>query len=801
MANVSAPYNFVPLNKDVFFPPWANLVNHDVPFKEGLSGQIKLEITAETPIFIRGIENKKEDENSSEPNRFPKKGDRYYIPGSSIKGEITNVLEILSFSKLRFFNDELFSYRDWDNSKIYNLQDFSSNKVKGGWLTKTAKGYKIEYSTKEIGRISHIQLKGKFNVFENAFSTDFDENNEKNEEIQTSKYKYQETNMYNNDTNIINFNSLKFNTIKEDRKLKCSFSDNGEIGKIVFTGQSSKRKEESIKENNERINASGKGYEFVFWDSNLKMIELDTIDGKLNPYIENFFLTYNNHKPKEQTDDWKMWMHQLNNGFRVPVFLRTDRTNRLIDFGISMLYKLLYKKSIKTLIEENINHIKKEKDFIESLFGNINTSKLKGRVHFSHAFSTNTIKEFTEPFTTTLGSPKASFYPFYIKQFFRKEDDRLGNDYEIQGEHYLTFNDGKISGRKRYPAILKDKNNLLRESIEASTTTSTFYPLEKGAKFECTITYHNLLKEELGGLLSALTFHNTPNLFHKIGGGKPLGLGSTKLTITQLTINNDEKEINTELNKYLCFFEKIMNSQVPNWINTDQIKELVAIASPVTPNRKLEYLKIIPEERTNEFSDIKKNRPATKIPKALPSYSVFMEITPVLESKLGENCISTNLNFDEKLSTDFSQKKINDKKELITEKLYEIKQKIKTINNATIEQKKSNKLEKNREIRKVAALKEDLSAKIREVTKIRDFKKLDSVIRIWKKKSGKKSLSLENIKALTKKITEIYLKQSTNNKKKWKIEKDNFAYKKIAEWIGPEYDIEKTSQILQEVLK
>jgi len=53
MPEVKAPYNFVPLNEKVFFPDWADLVSHDIPFKNGLSGKIELEITAETPIFIR----------------------------------------------------------------------------------------------------------------------------------------------------------------------------------------------------------------------------------------------------------------------------------------------------------------------------------------------------------------------------------------------------------------------------------------------------------------------------------------------------------------------------------------------------------------------------------------------------------------------------------------------------------------------------------------------------------------------------------------------------------------------------
>lgn len=54
---ITAPYNFVPLNDKIFYPPWASdatLKNiHDVPFEDGESGVIELEITTKSPTFIK----------------------------------------------------------------------------------------------------------------------------------------------------------------------------------------------------------------------------------------------------------------------------------------------------------------------------------------------------------------------------------------------------------------------------------------------------------------------------------------------------------------------------------------------------------------------------------------------------------------------------------------------------------------------------------------------------------------------------------------------------------------------------
>ena len=50
---IKAPFNFVPLNEKVFFPDWADQISHDIPFSDGESGEIELELEAQTPIFVR----------------------------------------------------------------------------------------------------------------------------------------------------------------------------------------------------------------------------------------------------------------------------------------------------------------------------------------------------------------------------------------------------------------------------------------------------------------------------------------------------------------------------------------------------------------------------------------------------------------------------------------------------------------------------------------------------------------------------------------------------------------------------
>ena len=50
---IKSPFNFVPLNSQVFFPDWADEISQDIPFSDGVSGTIALSISADSPIYIR----------------------------------------------------------------------------------------------------------------------------------------------------------------------------------------------------------------------------------------------------------------------------------------------------------------------------------------------------------------------------------------------------------------------------------------------------------------------------------------------------------------------------------------------------------------------------------------------------------------------------------------------------------------------------------------------------------------------------------------------------------------------------
>lgn len=539
---IRAPFNFVPLNDEVFHPSWSNEVSHDIPFEDGESGVIDIKITAKSPIFIRDHDNE---------NKFCSFNGEYYIPGSSVKGMIRNVLEIMSFSKMNenSFTDNTYAVRDLSSSKNFYMKEMKPANTFCGWLKKEGSSYIIEDCLKP-GRIKHEEIDKMFNI---AFSSKFKKGkfgDTPDDKTALSKY-----NLINSDYDnyISNFTFLKDDV---NRKIYTYDAKGDTKATLVLTGQPSGRDEKK------KI-PSGKIYEFLFFDKKEDIL----LDKEV---VEDFKFAYFDERttqPKE-SPDWKYWKKKLENGDKVPVFFQKNG-KKIKHFGLSYLYKLPYNYSVKDGIPENHNNkINPKLDLVQTIFGHINEdSALKGRVQFSHFKAISNIKELPSV-SEVLGTPRASYYPMYVKQ---------------NGKDFLTFmdKDFSLAGRKRYP-IHKSLNTKSKFSNDNENIKTTFEPLDKSIIFSGKLRYHNLKKAELGALLSALTFHNTKDTFHSIGLAKSLSYGKIKIDLNGLN----------DLESYLKEFELEISEQIENWSKSPQLLELLTMASEQNNkgNSILEYM-------------------------------------------------------------------------------------------------------------------------------------------------------------------------------------------------------------------
>jgi len=604
---ITAPFNFVPLNKQVFFPDWAEKVSHDIPFSNGESGVIDITITAKSPIFIR---DGKDDKKFCNHNGVP------YIPSSSIKGMVRSVLEIMSFSKLSQFNDDTYAVRDMSDSNNFYMSKMKPKNTFCGWLRKEDDGYIIE-DCGLPGRIRQDNI-------DNAFALHFRRGtfNEKEEYNKTAKYKYE---MLEN----IEL-PQKFSHKKNDNGKEIYIVGEERKGTVVLTGQSSGRKE--------GVEANGKVYEFIFFTSKEKLVVKKEV-------FENFkFAYFDNRKTQPlESIDWSYWKEKLENNEnseKVPVFFQKNSQGEIEHFGLSYLYKLPYKYSIKNAIEEvSKEHFDERADLAQTIFGFVDSDEnkaLKGRVQFSHFKADSKPKPF-KTITTVLGTPRASYYPIYMKQDCRKNGT-------IESYKYNTLMDKKteIRGRKRYPLQQKIPNPPICNIDEKSSTT--FQPLgtydkESGEFNEFTFSgklrYHNLKKVELGAILSALTFHgNSGEFFHNIGMAKSYGFGKISINI--------DVEVEKQIELFQIYEKCMMENIDKSWLETEQIKELCSMAyRDINIDARLKYLVLDPLRGIDEFREHKNNKHCLPLVSKLPTVSKKMPL-----SMFDDNVIKSFIKFE-----------------------------------------------------------------------------------------------------------------------------------------------------------
>ncbi len=102
---------------------------------------------------------------------------------------------------------------------------------------------------------------------------------------------------------------------------------------------------------------------------------------------------------------------------------------------------------------------------------------------------------------------------------------------------YLDESAQQIAGRKYYFHHSPDKEPLTGDKIvymAGKPANRYIQPLDYGTRFHCRIDFTNLEADEFAALLFAVALEE--GMRHKIGYGKPLGLGSIRLSPTRLTL-------------------------------------------------------------------------------------------------------------------------------------------------------------------------------------------------------------------------------------------------------------------------
>lgn len=796
---ITAPYNFVPLNKKVVEAYWAEHISHDKPFKDFESGTLEIEMIAENPIYIRNggktifITNKKGEREEIPDPEFNNLNGHYFIPGSSIKGMLRSIIEIMSFGKMDDkVNDVRLSVRDFSrgakNAGIYDPSKISQEAL-AGWLTKEGDHYEL-IPCGRPGRISHKEL-DKLTKPQSISKHYQNKSNVSNDKEKSAENKNRLFNLMDQ-TYFFSFES-------EDEGIgrkKFVLDQNGNYkGHIVLTGQASERKEPN----------KGKQYEFIFFEVESKRIVLD----KNDLFIKNFLYSVYEHDRSQQSGDWK-WRKEdfLNKGKRIPIFFRSTQTDilkikksDLIDMGLTLTYKVTYKNSIKESILNFQNQIKR--DLSEAIFGytvgdkDKNEESLKGRVWVSHAFAEGNPKSLGTKLEVLAG-PKPTYYPNYITQ-----NEMNG---KVPGK-YSTFMDKEpeIRGYKRYPVRTAEeiatnpppKNEKTGEVNEKVATR--FKPLEKGTKFKFSIAYHNLKKVELGALISAITFHLNDGYSHSIGMGKSLGYGRVSLRITDKL----QEDLQPLAKEFEAFLNCALGYKTPTWHQSEQIKELMTMCKPI-PNLKgkLKFM-----EKPTDFA-LAKGKGKDDPRYALPKYSDVVGLSAEINSLLSSNeelesfcrkfkvdrtqLISSNETDPGKDWVQFYLGKVKDeidsltqeRKNVLIKEILQLQKENKEKKTEMLNEKVRATEEENR-LRKIDAGLDLSSIK----NNSRAFDDISRKVSQFIKKLKSDSLtSQDDINTCIAKIHEVFPLLPKKELIKWEVRplENNIYFQKVSKWIGEE---------------
>lgn len=495
-----APYNFVPLNECV-------VKAQDIPefnkfHDDRISGYIDLLITTKTPIYIR--RDKEESDFFSIKNGLP------IIPGSSLRGMVRNLVEIVSFGKFNFVDkDRRLYYRDVAGKS--SLKNLYMQKIK--------------------------QKKAGFLKYENG------------------KYV------------IITTNYDRFPNITKEFIIE---KNNGDYK--IWSGMiQGKKKNWIIK----KIDDSS-CIELI--DKDIKDYQND--ENRNIPEYYNLIKMAKNKKFKHPNGQ----EISLDDG--VPVFFvqyKDKAGKNRVAFGHTGFFRLPYELTIGDHVPDNLKS-NDTIDFAEAIFGK--ESKWASRVFFEDAVlekeQNDIFIEETSP--KILSSPKPTAFQLYLEQpkgentglkelkhwddkdalirgyklYWHRNTPDDGSKYSWKvGKIEINYNDfikflekANISLDKS--VILNSKNivkdnkkiiiNCLYEELpieekkelkeyllweETKAQYTIIKPIKRNIKFKSRIRFENLTKEELGALLFVLDLPE--NHYHKIGMGKPLGLGSIEI--------------------------------------------------------------------------------------------------------------------------------------------------------------------------------------------------------------------------------------------------------------------------------
>lgn len=220
--------------------------------------------------------------------------------------------------------------------------------------------------------------------------------------------------------------------------------------------------------------------------------------------------------------------------FMVPCFFELDDDGKVKSFGANPFYRLPYKHIISCHVPASIRGHEDIIDFTDAVFGK--TACWSSRIAVEDCYLQSGEESFESSRKTPLLGPKPTSYQLYLNGVRGRscDWDEVSPENTIRGDKMYWHRrcDWKQIGN---PAADENRNSSINDEIMHTIT-----PLKKDHCFCGKIRFEQLDDVELGALLSLFhidelarlsgsSYGEKMDLCYKIGMGKPLGLGSIKM--------------------------------------------------------------------------------------------------------------------------------------------------------------------------------------------------------------------------------------------------------------------------------
>ncbi|MHB1421129.1 MAG: TIGR03986 family type III CRISPR-associated RAMP protein [Bacillota bacterium] len=522
-----APYNFVPLPEKV-----VTVEEKSIPGQNaytGNTGYIDCELITETPLYTRP---------AMAPEFFRQYGDKDFdqlgeaqkgeiaqffsagrpgqplqpvIPGSSLRGMVRSLMEIAGYGKMQWVTGESLFFRAVGDtssiSKLYRDQLIKENKrndfeflMKAGYLCGVGNKWfirpAVEINGVSFGRIEEKDIPNSLSSWHNC----------RNSYKIYVKLDTVRSYLHNKNSRPVTLHYAKVS------KVSNQHNDGLTEMILVKTGKGPR-----------------KHLQFVFGLPSEKKLSLEN----------NLIKLYRDQITQGQENllgkDGALYDMQ-------PVFYLEDK-GRIVFFGHTMMFRLPYQKTPFSFVPEHLR-VKTNIDLAEAIFGyeaiyERDTGKKirggrAGQVFFTDAHVTSVPDGgvlFDTPVTPQiLGSPKPTAFQHYLTQQEPDEKSRLDH-YSSPPPHETVIRGHKLYWHKKGTGI-EDIKEPDQEKIQRHSSQYTLVrPVRPGVKFSFRIYFENLTSEELGALLWVLVLPGEAGkqYRHKLGMGKPLGMGSVRV--------------------------------------------------------------------------------------------------------------------------------------------------------------------------------------------------------------------------------------------------------------------------------